>query len=769
MPNNIEPIEKSAITTSQLARLWDLGLDLTKPSRPDKPVAQIEWVYACLFMIVRTARTIQLVLSTTDDEIVESGPAWEFLFNTPDQPYMAFISDTVGYLTLHNEVYWITVDLDGVRPKRILVAGRDTCRPVIRRGVVVGYELKAAEGRRIPLFLEDVYPIIDFNPDNRHGGVGPLDSAKLPISTSYQATLLNEATLANGARIGVVLTVPPGVKLDPDQIARMKSEFAARHGGARNAGLAFLATGGVDVKPFTQTMADLQMLDLRRFDAASICAAFGVPPELVGLNPEAQYAHGPAQQRFMENTVSPMLSYLAYHITIGILNRFKFDSVSRGLSVEKAGSFCGARLPLRSRSCYRREKVKAIQSQSSLFAWFDLTQHPAMQAQQRATAESVLKFTQLGVPLNDLIEAHDLPYQTQAWGNDWWVGMGQVPARFIMEGGMESVTGPSQPEEPEEEGIQNSKFKIQNSSVPSVAKDSEAQRLRLWRSWANSWLGIEKEYSESLRLFFVRQQRILTKKLKDALSESRSVPSAAKDHSDIIAKVVFDLKVEAGKLKVINHTFFLKASELGVRQSLTEVLGLKGEKLSAAAEQAKARPAIKRKLLISARKITGVNSTTQEMVADQLRTGLEAGEGLGELTARIRNVLGDNRKRAGRIARTQTAGAVGTGRHEGFRFAGMELKTWLSSRDEHVRPAHREAESRYADGIPLDSFFVVGGENLMYPGDPSGSAANIINCRCVELAKSAAGKSFDSWQFYSYSDMQRDIAAKKESSNAATG
>jgi hypothetical protein len=282
-------------------------------------------------------------------------------------------------------------------------------------------------------------------------------------------------------------------------------------------------------------------------------------------------------------------------------------------------------------------------------------------------------------------------------------------------------------------------------------------------------------------MLFINQQRQLISKLRAAMAERALSVSAGvitnddrrATHDEIIARVVFDLKVEDGKLKVINHTFFLKASELGVRQSLTEVLGLKGEKLTAAAEQAKARPAIKRKLLISARKITKINSDTQERIRDEMIAGLDAGEGLKELTARIADTFKIRLNKAKTIARTQTAGAVGTGRHEGFRFAGLELKTWLSSRDDHVRPAHREAEAKYAAGIPIDSFFVVGGENLMYPGDPSGSAANIINCRCVELAKSAAGKSFDlavysSSQFYSYSDMQRDIAAQKESSNAAS-
>jgi len=32
--------------------------------------------------------------------------------------------------------------------------------------------------------------------------------------------------------------------------------------------------------------------------------------------------------------------------------------------------------------------------------------------------------------------------------------------------------------------------------------------------------------------------------------------------------------------------------------------------------------------------------------------------------------------------------------------------------------------------VPLNENFNVDGEMLEYPGDPSGSAGNIINCRC---------------------------------------
>jgi len=170
-------------------------------------------------------------------------------------------------------------------------------------------------------------------------------------------------------------------------------------------------------------------------------------------------------------------------------------------------------------------------------------------------------------------------------------------------------------------------------------------------------------------------------------------------------------------------------------------------------------------LLRSSQSITNVNRFTQKLVANQISSGLAVGEGLNELASRIARTLGSSRGRAISIARTQTGGAVGSGRHTGMKAAAVDKKGWLTARDKNVRPAHRQAESDYAAGIDLDVPFQVGGDFLMYPGDPAGSAGNIINCRCVEIAIKAAGKSFDlayysTLQFYSYSDMQKAHAER---------
>jgi hypothetical protein len=66
--------------------------------------------------------------------------------------------------------------------------------------------------------------------------------------------------------------------------------------------------------------------------------------------------------------------------------------------------------------------------------------------------------------------------------------------------------------------------------------------------------------------------------------------------------------------------------------------------------------------------------------------------------------------------------------------AGYELrKAWLTAHDLRVRPAHIVAGLTYTSetAIPVDEPFIVDDEELLYPRDPSGSADNILGCRCV--------------------------------------
>lgn len=764
----VESLVKS-FGISQAAQMWLAGTDLpdSKNSKPTRPYSQVALVYTCVNKIINAIAGLPLVLSNINEQIVESGPAYDLLFNNPSLSWEKFVTATVGHYSLSRDVFWIFPDLEGTNPKDILVVSGTQMHPITHDrsagGVLLGWEFRGIGGQRKTFTLDEVYQWKNFNPYDRFSGLGPVTASQLNINYSFAADLYNSSALANGAEPGVILTAQG--QLDEDQVRMLRSQFDARHKGAGQAKRTAVLTGGMDAKTVALKMTDMQVAKITEMSDKKICSAFGVPPGVVGLITEAQYSHGPAIRDFIFNTIIPLASLFAGELTAGILSRFsgsKFLGNSfPAIEVKDATFYSGRRNRALSKNKYfRSARHRAVTVQNKVFAWFDANQHPVVQEANREKAEKVLKYTEAGIPLNDIIEVNDLLYDPVPWGNDWWIGMGQVPARYALEAGIEGITGPSLPEG-ETPGEEEEPEKTIVSARSVVKADDEQQRLRIWQNWVISWAGIEREYTEAMRKFFIRQQRILLSKLRKALGESKSTKA---DPGEVIARVVFDLKLEDEKVRVINRVFFEKASELGIRQGVSETIGLAGDKLDDVVAQAKRMPLIRASLVRSSHKITKINRTTQNIVARQLEAGIEAGEGLSELSARIARKLGGNRNRAWSIARTQTAGAMGTGRHTGFKAVGIDLKSWLSARDDNVRDSHREAEARYIAGIALDVPFQVGGEFLMYPGDPAGSAGLIANCRCVEIAMRAAGKTYglayySNLQFYSYNDMQK---AKKE-------
>lgn len=77
------------------------------------------------------------------------------------------------------------------------------------------------------------------------------------------------------------------------------------------------------------------------------------------------------------------------------------------------------------------------------------------------------------------------------------------------------------------------------------------------------------------------------------------------------------------------------------------------------------------------------------------------------------------------IARTETIRASNAGTQEIFKDWGVQQREWVSTLDDRVRPDHAEANGQV---VGIDVPFIVGGESLMFPGDPNGSPENTINC-----------------------------------------
>jgi len=126
---------------------------------------------------------------------------------------------------------------------------------------------------------------------------------------------------------------------------------------------------------------------------------------------------------------------------------------------------------------------------------------------------------------------------------------------------------------------------------------------------------------------------------------------------------------------------------------------------------------------------TRINSTTY----DDLRVALidkmlEKGLNEREMATTINGIMGmERRSRPETIARTELFSAINESHQLTLQDNGIKKKEWSAAFDERTREAHAIANGQITK---TNEPFLVGGERLMYPGDPSGSAGNVINCRC---------------------------------------
>lgn len=153
-----------------------------------------------------------------------------------------------------------------------------------------------------------------------------------------------------------------------------------------------------------------------------------------------------------------------------------------------------------------------------------------------------------------------------------------------------------------------------------------------------------------------------------------------------------------------------------------------------------ARPAVTSYLTQVDNRMVRTPGEVFDVVAGEVSKGAGLGESIPKIADRIDEVLtatGTERwpNRAVTVARTETIGALNAGRQDAFVSVAEALEgeweqMWLATVDARTREDHAAADGQR---VPTGSPFIVGGEPLMFPGDPAGSAGNVINCRCSTL------------------------------------
>lgn len=124
--------------------------------------------------------------------------------------------------------------------------------------------------------------------------------------------------------------------------------------------------------------------------------------------------------------------------------------------------------------------------------------------------------------------------------------------------------------------------------------------------------------------------------------------------------------------------------------------------------------------------------TINEDATRWLRGAQEEGLSIPEISSRINNDLFDGRLEdhvAERAARTGTIATSNMGVHTGFEDSDLVIgEEWIAIGDQRTRDDHDEADGQI---VAVEDTFLVGGEELEHPGDPSAPLEQIVNCRCT--------------------------------------
>lgn len=128
-------------------------------------------------------------------------------------------------------------------------------------------------------------------------------------------------------------------------------------------------------------------------------------------------------------------------------------------------------------------------------------------------------------------------------------------------------------------------------------------------------------------------------------------------------------------------------------------------------------------------RLSGIGDDLWADARTELLAGLDLGEDIGAISARVRKATDVTGPRATMIARTEIVGASSAGSIAFMRATGeVSDKRWLATNDARTRASHRAANGQV---VPIEAKFNVGGALLDHPGDPNGPADTVCNCRCT--------------------------------------
>jgi len=340
---------------------------------------------------------------------------------------------------------------------------------------------------------------------------------------------------------------------------------------------------------------------------------------------------------------------------------------------------------------FQREKVKEINGK------FDIDSIAALKEDFKDKLDQAEKLSKLGYTRNEINEKLELGFDDTDWGNYWWINFSMVPA------GQEPEPAPA----PDK-----------RVAVGVLEKAPHPNKKLVWKGLIRQTERIEKDYGKDLADYFYKMRQ----EVLDKILNHKSVKAI---DQAVLELLMFDIAAYNKILGELSQPYLVAAFEVGI-DSLKDALETTFDFTNVRAQLS---------LTKRIKAIQGINETVREQLLNDFAPVLERGlregtayeEIAGELADIARNKFNMAKSRARTIARTEINGAMNQARQDTMIESGIKKQEWVTSLDAIVRPSHALIDGQIRG---LDELFDNG---LLYPHDPAGDAAEVVNCRCVTI------------------------------------
>ena len=660
----------------------------------DGVYSKSDLAYICISTTAKAIAQVPLVIEAKQkDGTWELDPnnEWYERIERPN-PLMdsfKFTESLVSYLLIGGNVWGIGLPTNyRFVPDSIWVIGRDSIKPKkdSASGQLAGWAYKPKKGTNINLTPEEVCHAWLFNDKDPIMGLAPHEAGKIEITTDYNAAKYNQLFFKQGASaVGVFST---DKTLNPAQYKMLHDEIRSRNSGLRNAHKDILLMKGLKYEPISSSHKDMDFMVGRGFSEKRVLQIYGMKNSIVSVTDDLNKATAEVDERnWWRSTNLPIMRLLESALTFTFMGfetgkRFRFDRTS-----------------------------------------VDALQHDFNELLGQAE-----KLKKLGYDVNTINTRLSLGMPEKPWLNFAYQPMSMNP---IGDNGLPIIED-FVPED--NSGQQEETFitAYEPKQLPAPKRNDiwEVRYTGIWKLIVRDSDPISKTFDSRTRQSFYRMRQSVLAWLKD---KNKNFIIDLIDSLDKDAFVLTRPLTELGEI-LVPHTEQLRSRVKALyEQSLTRGIStIIAETGMVFDIDILTLPESIYFLTNKTTKIKGITFTVEKQLLESLSNGLEAGEDLNDLTNRVRRVFNVANSRAKTIARTEVFGSVNKGRNIVINQIGRGFRKWFTALDEETREPH---VYMHEEEVPVGEPWIVGGESLEHPGDPSGSAENIINCRCIETYK----------------------------------